>query len=78
MQKGGRQGEGGGSVGREREDWRRFFTGQYFQSAKKVGGIRDGGKRLRRSKGRYLKEEKKSKEKDEKVDVHNIRRMKIG
>lgn len=68
-------------MGREREGWRRFFTGQYIQSAKKVGGTRDGGKRLRRSKGRYLKEEKeakKSKEKDEKVGVHKTRRMGIG
>lgn len=50
MQKGGRQ---GGGMGRERESWRKLFTGQYTQSAKKVGGKRDRGKRrMRRSKGR--------------------------
>jgi hypothetical protein len=51
IQKGGRQGGEGGGMGREREGWR-FFTGPYIQSAKKVGGKRDGEKRMRRSKGR--------------------------
>jgi len=84
MQIGGRQGRGGGGggVGREREGWKRFFTGQYIRSAKKVGGTRDGGKRrMRRSKGRQLKEEMegmKRKEKDEKVDVHKTKRMEVG
>jgi hypothetical protein len=50
MQKGGRQ---GGGMRRERDSWRRLFTGQYIQSTKKVGGKRDRGRRrMRRSKGR--------------------------
>jgi hypothetical protein len=40
-----------GGMGREGENWRRLAVEQYIQSAKKVGGKREGQKRrMRRRK----------------------------